>query len=206
MRMRTRILQFATIAVLAVAAVSAQSTPMKQADFQDAMRKLWDDHVTWTRLFIVSAAADLPDKSATTERLLQNQTDIGNAVKPYYGEAAGNALTGLLKEHIVIAADLVGAAKAGDASKVAAARKRWDANADEIAAFLSKANPGNWPDAEMKRMMREHLDLTMSEAVARLKGDWPADIRAYDNVHNQILKMADMLSAGIIKQFPAKFA
>jgi len=204
--MRTRILQFATIAVLAVAAASAQPTAMKQSDFQDAMRKLWEDHVTWTRLFIVSAAADLPDKSATTERLLQNQTDIGNAVKPYYGDAAGNALTGLLKEHIVIAADLVGAAKAGDASKVAATRKRWDANADEIATFLSKANPGNWPATEMKRMMREHLDLTMSEAVARLKGDWAADIKAFDNVHNQILKMADMLSAGIIKQFPAKFA
>src|SRR5688572_12154878 len=56
----------------------------KQMALHNAMRKLWEDHIAWTRLFIVSAAADLPDKAATTERLLQNQTDIGNAIKPYY--------------------------------------------------------------------------------------------------------------------------
>src|SRR5688500_20322833 len=72
----------------------------KQTAFQDAMRKLWEDHITWTRVFIISAVADLPDKAAATERLLQNQVDIGNAIKPYYGNAAGDKLTTLLKEHI----------------------------------------------------------------------------------------------------------
>jgi hypothetical protein len=89
----------------------------KQAAFQDAMRKLWEDHITWTRLFIVSAAADLPDKGPTTERLLQNQVDIGNAIKPYYGDAAGEKLTALLKEHITTAAEIVTAAKANDTAK-----------------------------------------------------------------------------------------
>jgi len=83
----------------------------KQSAFQAAMRKLWEDHITWTRLFIVSAAADLPDKGPTTNRLLQNQVDIGNAIKPYYGDAAGEKLTVLLKEHITTAAELVAAAK-----------------------------------------------------------------------------------------------
>src|ERR1041385_7372930 len=85
---------------------------VKEIAFQDAMRKLWEDHITWTRVFIISAAADLPDKAAATERLLQNQVDIGNAIKPYYGEAAGNQLTTLLKEHITTAAEIVAAAKA----------------------------------------------------------------------------------------------
>ncbi len=183
----------------------SQSMSTKQADFHDGMRKLWEDHITWTRLFIVSAVADLPDKTATTNRLLQNQVDIGNAVKPYYGDAAGEKLTTLLKEHITTAAELVAAAKANDTAKLEDAKKRWYANADEIAAFLSGANPKNWPAAEMKQMMREHLDLTTTEAVAHLKKDWAADIAAYDKVHEQILKMADMLSAGIINQFPDKF-
>ena len=177
----------------------------KEADFQAAMRKLWEDHITWTRLFIVSAVADLPDKNATTERLLRNQSDIGDAVKPYYGDAAGVKLTALLKEHITIAAELVTAAKANDTAKTEDAKKRWFANADDIAAFLSGANPKNWTLAEMKQMMREHLDLTTSEATAHLKKDWAADIATYDKVHEQILRMADMLSAGIIKQFPEKF-
>ena len=182
-----------------------KSMSAKQADFQAAMHKLWVDHITWTRLFIVSAAADLPDKNATTNRLLQNQVDIGNAVKPYYGDAAGNQLTTLLKEHITTAAELVTAAKANDTAKVEDAKKRWFANADQIAAFLSKANPKNWSNAEMQKMMHDHLDLTTAEVQARLKGDWAADIAAYEKVHEQILQMADMLSAGIIKQFPEKF-
>jgi len=177
----------------------------KQAAFHDAMRKLWEDHITWTRIFIISAAADSPDRAAATDRLLQNQVDIGNAIKPFYGDAAGDKLTALLKEHIVTAAEVVAAAKAGDKAKLDDANKRWYANADQIAAFLSGANSKNWPAAEMKSMMHEHLDLTTAEAVARLHGDWAADIKAYDQVHEQILHMADGLSAGIMKQFPDKF-
>src|SRR5687767_9843152 len=86
--------------------------------FQDAMRKLWSDHVAYTRLFIVNAAAGSPDKDATTQRLLQNQTDIGNAVADFYGREAGDKLTTLLKDHILIAASIVTAAKAGDQAKV----------------------------------------------------------------------------------------
>ena len=184
---------------------SAESDMMKQADFRNAMRKLWEDHITWTRLFLVSAVADLPDKGPTTQRLLQNQADIGNAIKSFYGDAAGDKLTALLKEHIVTAADLVAAAKANEAAKMEDAKKRWYANADEIAAFLSGANPKNWPLADLKSMLHEHLDLTTGEVVARLKGDWAADIAAYDKIHEQILNMADVLSTGIIKQFPKKF-
>jgi hypothetical protein len=179
--------------------------PEKQAAFHDAMRKLWEDHITWTRLFLVSAVANLPDKGPTTDRLLQNQADIGNAIKPYYGDPAGEKLTTLLKEHITTAAELVTALQANNTAKAEDAKKRWYANADAIAAFLSAANPGNWPLAEMKQMMHDHLDLTTTEVAARLKGDWAADLAAYEKVHGQILQMADMLSAGIIKQFPQKF-
>jgi hypothetical protein len=176
-----------------------------EAAFHDAMRKLWEDHITWTRIFIISATADLPDKATATDRLLQNQVDIGNAIKPYYGEAAGTKLTTLLKEHITTAAEVVAAAKANDQAKLADANKRWFANADQIADFLSTANPKNWSQSEMRSMMHEHLNLTTQEAVARLHGDWTADVKSYDAVHEQILKMADGLAMGIVKQFPEKF-
>src|SRR5678809_1020644 len=120
--------------MISVAMVSST----KEAALRDAMRKLWEDHITWTRLFVVSAVGDLPDKAATTGRLLQNQVDIGNAIKPYYGDAAGEKLTALLKTHITTAAELVAAAKANDTAKMGDASKRWYANADEIAAFLER--------------------------------------------------------------------
>jgi hypothetical protein len=200
------ILLFGVAGPLPSTAASADKVEQtKQAAFQATMRKLWEDHITWTRVYIISAAADLPDKDAATQRLLQNQVDIGNAIKPYYGDAAGDQLTALLKDHILISADVVAAAKANDQAKLADANRRWSANADQIADFLSKANPKNWPDAEMRAMMHDHLKLTTDEAVARLHGDWAGDVRAYDAVHNQILNMADMLSAGVISQYPAKF-
>ena len=183
----------------------AASGPMDPAAFHDDMRKLWEDHVTWTRLYIVNALAGLPSKDATARRLLQNQADLGSAVKSFYGDAAGEKLTALLNDHILTAAALIDAAKAGDTAKKEEASKKWYVNADEIASFLSGTNPKNWPLAEMKSMMRKHLDLTTVEVVAGLKKDWAADISAFDEVHGQILKMADMLSVGIVKQFPSKF-
>ncbi|HUS13252.1 MAG TPA: hypothetical protein VMZ30_22470 [Pyrinomonadaceae bacterium] len=196
-----------SVAPIPVSASSPSGGPesAKEMVFQGAMRKLWEDHITWTRVFIISAAADLPDKAAATDRLLQNQVDMGNAIKPYYGDAAGNQLTALLKEHITTAAEIVTAAKAGDKAKQDDATKRWVTNADQIADFLSKANPKNWPQAEMRKMMRDHLNLTTEEVVARLQGNRAADIAAYDKVHEQILHMADKLSAGIISQHAAKF-
>jgi hypothetical protein len=198
--------------VAAVAAVSAagpvlasDKVPLREVMFRNEMRRLWEDHVTWTRLYIVSAVADLPDAGPTAERLLQNQVDIGNAIKPYYGEAAGERLTALLRDHILIAADLVGAAKTGDTATFETAQASWYANADEISVFLSSANPHHWPLEPTKAMMREHLDLTLQEASARLTGDWSADIAAYDQIHLQALHMADMLSDGIVSQFPKSF-
>jgi hypothetical protein len=226
-RKRTRLLRSLLLALLAVVgatlvlAVSgataasarkatsqaAQHRPIHPAELalHDAMRKLWEDHITWTRNVIISIDAGLPDLNTVVARLLQNQTDIGNAIKPYYGDAAGDQLTALLRQHILGAADVLVALKAGDQSALQAALTAWYANAHDIAVFLSTANPKNWPLAEMDQMMKDHLDATTREAVARNQGDWSADVAAYDAVHVQILAMADMLSSGIIDQFPNKF-
>lgn len=173
--------------------------------FHDEMRTLWVDHVAWTRLYIISVASGLPDAKLNADRLLRNQADIGNAVADFYGRPAADQLTALLKDHILIAADLVGAAKAGDQTKVADAKTRWYANANDIAGFLHKANPDHWPLATLQSAMKMHLDQTLDEATHRLQGKFEQDIKNYDAIVDHILKMADMLSAGIIAQFPAKF-
>jgi hypothetical protein len=178
---------------------------MDAQTFHDAMRKLWEDHITWTRLVIVSISNDLPDTGPTVQRLLQNQDDIGDAIKPFYGDAAGEQLSALLRDHILIAAEIIQDAKAGDTTATNDAITRWYATADDIAVFLNSANPKVWPLEVMNMMMKEHLDLTLQEAVAYLHGDHTASIAAYDQIHLQILGMADMLSDGIIKQFPSKF-
>jgi hypothetical protein len=169
------------------------------------MDKLWEDHITWTRTVIVDFAAGLPDLKTAEARLLRNQADIGNAIKPYYGAAAGKKLTSLLRTHILEAVPVLVAAKEGDKTKLTQALAAWYANADQIARFLSTANPHGWPLPMMRTMMKQHLALTTKEAVARLQGNWTADVRAYDQVHAEILSMSHMLSSGIVRQFPSRF-
>jgi hypothetical protein len=173
-------------------------------DLGMAMRKLWEDHITYTRNFIISSLAGLEDVGKVAERLLKNQDDIGNAIKPIYGEEAGKKLAALLRDHILIAVDVVKAAKAGNAADLDSANKKWYANADDIAAFLSGANP-NWTRAALKDMLDKHLEYTTQEVVSRLKKDWAADITAYDKGHDHMLMFADVLTQGIVKQFPDKF-
>jgi hypothetical protein len=190
-------------------AATAHSAPATitrtELDLRRDMRKLWEDHITWTRLAIISLTTDSPDTQATVGRLLQNQTDIGNAVKPFYGRAAGNALTRQLRRHIEIAADLIAAAKAGDQAKVADAQTRWARNGDDIAAVLASVNPRHWRLPLMKAELRIHLRLTTAEVLARLQGKWAADVAAYERIHHHALHLSDLLSQGLAAQFPNRF-
>jgi hypothetical protein len=162
------------------------------------------DHTVYTRLYITSAFADLPDSQPVAGRLLRNQEDIGNAIVPYYGKDAGNKLTELLKEHIMIATEVVATAKSGDQKKFAEADKKWIANADDIAAFLSSANP-NWPKKDAADLLHLHLQLIKEFATARLGKNYTEDIKKLDEYFTEGMLIADTLSEGVIKQFPNKF-
>ena len=176
----------------------------KAARLREDMRKLWSDHVIWTREYVVAAIDGSSDANAAATRLLKNQDDIGGAVAGFYGKDAGDKLTGLLKQHIMIAVDLIAAAKANDQAKYGATDQRWKKNGEEIADFLSQANP-NWPKTTLASMMATHLATTTKEVVARLNQKWDEDTAAFDEVYAHILDMSDALSDGIIKQFPQKF-
>jgi hypothetical protein len=188
---------------MAVSAAQPAASRKGELALKTGMRKLWSDHVVWTRQYIVDAVAGSPSADATSKRLLKNQEDIGNAIAPYYGAAAGAKLTDLLKQHILIAVDVVAAAKASDNAKLADADKRWHDNANDLATFLSTANP-NWPKPTLLTMLNEHLALTTQEATARLQQRWEDDIATFDKVFNQAMMMADALSNGIAKQFPGR--
>ena len=181
------------------------ATNGSRAALTQMMRKLWADHVVWTRLYIISAVNGGGDTQQTASRLLKNQEDIGAAIAPYYGVAAGQKLTDLLKQHILIAVDLVNAAKANDDAKKQDADQRWHANAADLATFLSGANP-SWSRQAVLDMLNNHLALTTKEAVDRLQGNYADDVTNFDAIFDQAMMMADTLSSGIVTQFPARFS
>lgn len=172
-------------------------------DLRLAMRGLWNSHVNWTHMFVVSALGRLPDTAVVKDRLLKNQDDIGNAVKPYYGDAAGNQLAQLLRSHIVIAASVVKAAKA-NSPDLESMQAKWTANADSIADFLASANP-NWSRNDLANMMHEHLRLLTNAVVARIRGNYDDEANSFVAGEKLMRQMADELTAGIVKQFPEKF-
>ena len=195
-----------------------------------ALRQLWTDHIQWTRGYIIEAvdqslsphvadvaynpigdlatalgAIDLRSATdAAAVRLLKNQEDIGDAIKPYYGDDAGNGLTRLLKEHIVIAVGLVENAKSGDNDAFAQNDKKWDDNIREIARFLAGANPA-WPEADVYDLLNQHLQLTKGEVMARLTKNWAADVKASDDLLAEAMVIADTLYDGLVAQFPDRF-
>lgn len=177
----------------------------KAAVLKNDIRSLWEQHVFWTRLVILSIAFGLPDLEPVTNRLLRNPKDFEAALKPLYGEKAAAGFTKLLTDHLVIAAQLVKAAKAGNSNAAAAAEKDWYANADKIAAALAGMNP-YWSEAEWRTMLHEHLRLTKEEAVDILTGKYPESISVFDDIERQALKMADVMADGIVRQFPGTFA
>ena len=218
--MRTSLMPVLVIAAMSTLAMAADkpATPatqgnkyghMKQDDsavqLRMDMRRLWEDHISYTHSYVVSAIEDLPDAQVVADRLLRNQDDIGAAIQPYYGDAAAKKLATLLREHITIAADVVKAAESNNKAELATQQKHWTANGKSIAALLSGANPG-WKQQELEAMMQTHLDLLTKLVTARLNKDWNGEIRAYDEGHDHILKLADALSAGIQQQFPDRFA
>jgi len=195
------------IALMTSAAVPALAKPLasqktSRLAYHDEWRKLWEDHITWTRVVIIGILDDLPGTSVYVDRLLQNYEDMEDALAPYYGEEA-EVLGDLIKDHLVIAAEILQAAKAGQPLDDLIAS--WYANAHDIAVQMNEMNPQFWPLEETEQMWTEHLDATLAEAVAHLTGDFAGEVAAYDQVHDMALEMADFFSNGVMQQFPSKF-
>lgn len=176
----------------------------QQVRLKSSMRLVWEQHVYWTRMTIISLAFNLPDVDYVTARLLRNATDMGNLLEPFYGHKIAAKFSNLIREHLLIAAELVKAAKAGNQRAVAAIERRWYANGEEIAEFLSKINPFI-SKTEFQKMFFEHLALTTREAVLILQKDFQSSIAVFDKIEVEALQMADTITAAIVKQFPKKF-
>lgn len=186
------------------AASDSPVTPLTtQLELRDTLRSLFMDRATWVRLYLIDAVAKSPDLPSSTQRLVQNQTDIGSAIVPFYGAPASAQLTTLLQDGVKDAAATVTAALANDTAGFNMAKATWYANADQVATFLASANP-NWKAADLQAALHGCIDDAIAEASARMAGNWTADTAAADTTMKQALAVADALSDGIGKQFPDK--
>ncbi|VEF47625.1 Uncharacterised protein [Bacillus freudenreichii] len=175
-----------------------------EVDLRSNNRSLWEEHVAWTRMTIISLTFKLPDVNFVIERLIKNATDMGEMLRPLYGNAAADKYAALIKDHLLIAADLVKASLAGNTQAAMAAEKKWYANADDIAVFLSSVNKF-LPKETVRSMFYRHLDLTKQEAVYMINMNYQKDIQIYDEIEKQARGMADTISEAMVKLYPEMF-
>jgi hypothetical protein len=182
----------------------AASTKAGALSYHDLWRKLWEDHITWTRVVIIVILDGRPaaETNAYVVRLLRNPPDMAAALQPFYGSAAA-VLGSLITDHLVIAKQILDTAHAG--GDIGALVEQWYANAHAIAVQMSAMNPRFWPLAETEQMWVDHLDATLEEAVDHLAGNYAGEVAAYDKVHVLALEMADFFSDGVMSQFPQFF-
>lgn len=171
-----------------------------QINLMNELRKLWTEHVMWTRLFIISDLAGLPDLEVTTGRLLRNPSDFAKVLEIFYGKQKADTFQSLLEEHLKIASSIVNSAKEQNAKAVEQYSTLWYRNADQIAAFLAGINPC-WSEDEWKNLLHDHLRMTADEVTARLSGQFVKDSHIFDMIWEQSLAMADYMASGMIKQF-----
>jgi len=182
----------------------AHMDPIKANELRVTMRKLWVSNAIWMREYIVNTIGGDLSLDAASKRLAKSQDDIGRAFAPFYGAETGTKVTTLLRQHTSLVKEMIEASMAKDTAKLKESDKRWRANADSITTLLSTVNPTNWPMATIQPVVVGGMNLTIAETNARLKRDYNADVEAFDTILAQSLNLADMLSNGIIKQFPNK--
>lgn len=177
---------------------------MNQVQLIEQMNLVWEQHIMWTRMLLISIAENLKDLEATQARLLRNPKDIADVFRRYYGNATANRIQQLLTEHLAIGKDLIVALKNKNQEEAAKLNTKWYQNADEMAEFFSNINPF-YSREEIRKMLYEHLRLTANEVNNRLQGNYVEDINSYDMVQREILKMSQFFVKGIVKQFPNIF-
>lgn len=177
---------------------------INQFNLQRNMDLVWEQHIMWTRMLLISIAESLNDLEPTKARLLENPKNIADVFRTYYGNNIANTIQKLLTEHLVIGADLITALKNGNQKLADELNSKWYKNADDMAVAFSSINPF-YPRETVRKMLYAHLKLTTDEVSARLKKDYSTDIKAFDMVQKEILEMSKFFVDGIVKQFPNLF-
>jgi hypothetical protein len=202
--MRNTVTAFAIAIAAFTGTARADQKPSTPGELRMEMRRVWDDQAIYTRNFIVSTLAMQEDQGPVTQYLIDHQDVIAAAIEPFYGKEASERLAVLLREHVILTADLVRTISEGDIERIPRLRAYWFDNVEQIATYLSTLNP-RWNKRQLEDSFTRYLDLTMDEIEGRSIRNWDWDVAAYERVGNHTARLADFLSNGIVKQFPERF-
>jgi hypothetical protein len=167
--------------------------PAEKVDLKAALRKLFSDHGIFTSFVIHSIVDGTEDVNDMVKRILQNQVDIGNQLKPIIGEEKAKRLTYLLLQHIELASDVMKAAKSESKNVLVINKMKLFDNSRKVAEFLTSLNPEKLPLQATKEMFDMHNQFVIDMTVARLSKEFAKEIRLFDAYFNELLEMSDSI-------------
>ena len=167
------------------------------------LRKLWADQATWTYKYIISNLERLFDNKFVLVRLLNNQEFLGSSISNFFGTYNTQKFIDLMKEHVDLIGQLIEILKSGSKTRLDNLTIKWQQNAEEIAQLLASVNP-NWKKENLI-ILFNNIQAIKDQIMARLHKKWDVDIKLLNKTIEHNLHIADVLTEGIVKQFPDKF-
>lgn len=181
---------------------AAPASVSKHVATNQALRDLWSQHAYWVRNYVVASVdKNTVARGVAEKQVVENAKAIAAAIVPFYGQAGGDQLLKLLAGHW-------GAVKAySDATEKAGRDKavgELNANAGEIAKFLSKANPFLKEDAVLG-VLAAHGGHHVQQIDQLKAGDYAAEAQTWEAMRTHMYTLADVLTDALAKQFPDRF-
>ena len=167
---------------------------IRQAEVFGDMRRAWSQHVWWTREVIIGIAQGLPSTQASVDKLLTNPYQMMGVFDGHISVASSSRLIALFKTHLSMGGDIVTASKAGDMQKAQELTQAWYANADDIAREFGRLG---YSEETVRKMMYDHLRMTLMEASLYLQGKYTESIAEFDKIQAEAEQMADYFARGI---------
>jgi hypothetical protein len=171
-----------------------------------ALRDLWLGHIFWVRNVSVAAIDknDLAIKTAEKQAVANAQA-IAASIEPFYGAAAKDKFFKLLAGHYGAVKAYLVAAVAGDVSAQAKATQSLTSNADEIATFLSQANPYLPKDA-VQGLLLAHGGHHIQQIQQLRDRNYDAEAKTWEEMKEHVYQIADATADALAKQFAKKFS
>lgn len=182
------------------------ANPASVADTKAALRDLWAGHIFWIRNVVLDNATNNPAARDVAEKeVVANAKQIASTITPFYGEAASEKLFTLLAGHYGAVKEYSEATVAGSKRQQDAALAHYVSNTDEIAAFLSGANP-YLPEDTVRGLIAAHGAHHVAQITQFQEKDYAREAQTWQVMQQHVYVIADALTMALVKQFPSKFS
>jgi hypothetical protein len=183
--------------------------------FRMDSRTLWTKYSLGLVNYAVSSVADLSTTPSVEERLTKSATLIGDYFIPYYGIRAGSDIGKMLTDIFENGVQVVEVLKSK--GNIVPLQIKWAQQTKALAELFNQLNPGQYPVLLIEEMLQALTRLWTDNINARITSNIIMNAESIDGINKLVItgianhvnkgyqSLADVLSRGVIAQYPLIF-